>query len=63
MHPSTDEPREVVITDIQLPFMTIVMLMIKWAIAAIPALIILWLIAAFVSVLLIGVFGGALGFP
>lgn len=35
---SDNEQREVVVVDIQMPFWSIVILMVKWAIAAIPAL-------------------------
>jgi len=33
--------KEVVITDIKMPFLSMVVFMVKWAIAAIPAIIIL----------------------
>ena len=36
-----NERREVVVTDVKIPFWSMVMLMVKWAIAAIPAVIIL----------------------
>ncbi|MBE0625385.1 MAG: hypothetical protein IH606_11290 [Burkholderiales bacterium] len=45
----TEDKREVVVTDIKIPFWSMVVLMVKWAIAAIPAVIILMLIAALVS--------------
>ncbi len=38
--------REVVVTDIDMPFLSMVGFMIKWAIAAIPALIILAVMGA-----------------
>jgi hypothetical protein len=47
-----EERREVVVTDIKIPFWSMVVLMVKWAIAAIPAVIILMLLAALVSALL-----------
>ena len=47
-----EDRREVVVTDIKIPFWSMVVLMVKWAIAAIPAVIILMLIAALVSVAL-----------
>lgn len=53
-----DEKREVIVTDIQMPFWSIVVLMVKWAIAAIPALIILMVLGGIVSMLLGGLFGG-----
>jgi len=40
------EKNEVVVTDIQMSFGSMVVFMIKWAIAAIPALIILSVIGA-----------------
>lgn len=45
---------EVVVTDIKMPFMSMVVFMVKWAIAAIPAMTILAVIAA----ILFGVLGG-----
>ncbi|MBK5106049.1 MAG: hypothetical protein MUP61_03355 [Burkholderiales bacterium] len=45
----TEDKREVVVTDIKIPFWSMVVLMVKWAIAAIPAVIILMLIAALIS--------------
>ena len=40
------EKHEVVVTDIQMPFGSMVVFMIKWAIAAIPAAIILFSLGA-----------------
>ncbi len=40
------ESNQVVVTDIKIPFMSMVVFMVKWAIAAIPAMIILAVIAA-----------------
>ncbi len=48
----TEGRREVVVTDVKIPFWSMVVLMVKWAIAAIPAVIILMLIAALFSMLL-----------
>jgi len=44
----------VIVTDVSMPFGSIVVLMLKWALASIPALLILFMIGAFVSAL----FGG-----
>ena len=52
-----DFQREVVVTDVKMPFWSMVVLMIKWSLAAIPAIIILAIIWAIV----IGVFGGIFG--
>ncbi|MCL1919767.1 MAG: hypothetical protein FWG50_01615 [Kiritimatiellaeota bacterium] len=51
------EKTEVVITDIKIPFWSMVVLIIKWTIAAIPAAIILFLIGLVLTVL----FGATLG--
>jgi hypothetical protein len=40
-----DERREVVVTDVKIPFLSLMVLTIKWVLASIPALIILWLLA------------------
>lgn len=53
---------EVVITDVQIPFMSMVVLIIKWTIAAIPAILILWALGALAAGLFIGMFGGMDGF-
>jgi hypothetical protein len=50
--------RQVVITDVRMPFVSMVIFMIKWSIAAIPALIILAFIAAiFWSILAVFLMG------
>ena len=51
------ERREVVVVDIQMPFVSIVSLMVKWAIAAIPA----FLILALLSMLFTGLLGSFTG--
>ena len=45
--------QNVIVTDIRMPFGSMVEFMVKWAIASIPALIILFILGSF----LIGVFG------
>lgn len=45
-------PQRVIVTDIHMPFMSMVGFMVKWAIASIPALIVL----AFIGMLVVGVF-------
>ena len=47
-----DDRREVVVTDIKIPFWSMVVLMVKWAIAAIPAVIILMLLVALITLVL-----------
>jgi len=53
---STPE-QDVRVVDIKMPFGSMVIFMVKWAIASIPALIILFVLAAIV----VGFFGGFLG--
>jgi hypothetical protein len=50
------ETREVVVVDVKIPFWSMVVLLVKWAIAAIPAMIILLVLATVVSMALGGVF-------
>ncbi len=52
-----DDRREVVVTDIEIPFLSMVILMVKWAIAAIPALFILFVIGGLLSMALALIFG------
>ena len=56
-----DETRGITVTDIQMPFGSMVVFMIKWAIASIPAAIILFLIASVFAVVFGGIFGGMTG--
>jgi hypothetical protein len=53
----SDDRREVVVTDIEIPFLSMVILMVKWAIAAIPALFILFVIGGLLSMALGLIFG------
>ena len=55
-----DDKREVVVTDVKIPFWSMVVLMVKWAVAAIPALIILLVIGTVASTVIAAVFGGGL---
>ena len=54
---STDYGR-VVVTDIKIPFRSMVVLMVKWGVATIPALIILILIGSITFGLLNALMGG-----
>jgi hypothetical protein len=53
------EPAPVRIVDIKMPFGSMVLFMVKWAIAAIPALIILALIGLVATGILTGMFMGS----
>ncbi|MGY6277776.1 hypothetical protein [Methylomonas sp. MgM2] len=55
---SDEEAQKVIVVDLQMPFLSIVVLMVKWALASIPAIIILATIFSLVS----GLMGGLL-FP
>lgn len=52
-----DDRGEVVVTDIKIPFLSMVILMVKWAIAAIPALFILFIIGGLLAMVLGLIFG------
>ena len=49
---------KVVVTDIKIPFRSMVVLMVKWAVATIPALIILILIGSITSWVINALMGG-----
>ena len=51
------ERTDVVVTNIQMPFSSMVIFMVKWTLASIPALIILFLVVAALA----GVVGGIVG--
>ncbi|WNB78056.1 hypothetical protein [Methylomonas koyamae] len=53
---SDEEAKKVIVVDLQMPFFSIVTLMVKWALASIPAIIILAVIFSVVS----GLMGGLL---
>lgn len=54
----TNEVNQVTIVDVKMPFMSMVVFMVKAAIASIPAFIILTVIGAIFFALLGGIFGG-----
>lgn len=53
---------EVVVVDVEMPFMSMVVFMIKWILAAIPALIILGIVSAILSGVFIALFTGMTGY-
>jgi hypothetical protein len=55
---NNEDAKKVIVVDLQMPFFSIVVLMVKWALASIPAIIILAVIFSIVS----GLMGGFL-FP
>jgi len=52
------EPSKVIVVDLQMPFFSIVVLMVKWALASIPAIIILAVIFSLATGLTGGLIGG-----
>jgi hypothetical protein len=52
-----DNSRDVVVTDIKIPFWSMVVLMVKWALAAIPAFVILFALGMAVTAALGFLFG------
>jgi hypothetical protein len=56
-----DNTHEIVVTDIKIPFWSMVVLMVKWALAAIPAIIILIVIGSVLSMILGALYGGMFG--
>ena len=53
--------QEIVVTDVRIPFVSMVVLLVKWALAAIPAIIILISIGVAISLVLGALFGGMFG--
>ena len=59
--PVAPASQAVTVVDIRMPFGSMVIFLIKWALASIPAILILWLILALIIGLLSLVFGGLMG--
>lgn len=55
--PTSRATQAVIVTDIKMPFGSMVEFMVKWAIASIPAIIILFLIGFGITVVLTGMLG------
>ena len=55
---SNNDPKEVVVTDIQMPFGSMIVFMVKWVIASIPAFIILFALFTIVSAIFGGILSG-----
>ncbi len=54
-----DNTQKIVVTDVQIPFWSMVVLMVKWALAAIPAVFILVVMAMLFAAAMGALFGGA----
>lgn len=59
--PAVSTRMQVVVSDIEMPFMSMVVFIIKWTIAAIPAMIVLFILGAIAAVFLGGVFHAMFG--
>jgi hypothetical protein len=59
----TNITQTIVVTDIKIPFWSLVVLMVKWALAAIPAVVILIAIGTIVSAVLTFLLGGTFQWP
>ena len=53
------ENNRIVVVDVKMPFMSMVVFMVKWSIASIPALLILLFLAG----IILAMFGGVAGLP
>jgi hypothetical protein len=56
------EDRRVVVTDIRMPFWSMVTFMVKWTFASIPAIIILSFVIGIIVAILTAIFGAMWGF-
>jgi hypothetical protein len=59
---NNSEERRVVVTDIRMPFWSMVTLMVKWVFASIPAIIILSFVLGVIMAVLTALFGAMWGF-
>jgi len=57
---SSDQGQPVVVSNVKMPFGSMVVFMVKWTLASIPALIILALIGAVLGAVFGGLFAGLL---
>ena len=60
---SERDDNRVVVTDIKMPFMSMVVFMVKWVIASIPAFIILTILGAIIMAILGAILGAIVGPP
>jgi hypothetical protein len=58
MSDSLHDEQKVIVTDLRMPFGSMVVFLIKWTLAAIPAIIILWFIMAVLTMIFMAMFGG-----
>ena len=58
MESSSAGRSEVVVVDVQMPFMSMVTFMVKWTLASIPAFIILFILFTVLGAIVAGIFAG-----
>jgi hypothetical protein len=61
LHSSPPPIHRVTVTDINMPFGSMIVFMVKWAFASIPAFIIVAIVVFLIMTLLGGIFGGVAG--
>jgi hypothetical protein len=61
MNDHVHEEQHVVVTDLKMPFGSMVVFLIKLALASIPALMIVWIVMMLFMMIFMGVFGGIWG--
>jgi hypothetical protein len=59
--PVSSVPSRVTITDVDMPFVSMVKFILKWTLASIPAILIMVLLGAVLSALFAGVIAGIVG--
>jgi hypothetical protein len=60
--PANHDEQKVVVTDIRMPFWSMVIFMVKWVVASIPAFIILLTIMSIIMAVFMTLFGTMWGF-
>jgi hypothetical protein len=62
MNQQLHDDQRVVVTDLRMPFGSMVVFLIKLALASIPAMLILWVIMMLLGMVFLALFGGMAGF-
>lgn len=62
MNEQQHDEQRVVVTDIRMPFSSMVVFLIKWTLAAIPAMAILWVVMMVFMMLFMMISGGMWGY-
>lgn len=62
MNEPANDKRNVVVTGLKIPFGSLVVFLIKLALASIPALLIVWIVLMVLMMVFMAIFGGMTGF-